>query len=240
MCDILPVCQLLIPSSWQFDLCSKVECTHHLFSTETVTSANTALMPSLPAAFWLRNQQQQLSYVGAGQTVGSGHTGATSTCANTAYPGCPVVTKHERKIYHPRGDCRITRPSRFTTKHTLAKTSDTDYQLSPTQQIVWRSETAPVVRVQSPPSYGSSSTVALRVSRNKQLFPPIPHAITLSVYRNTTQTFTVLCPALFFSRFCVLTHTRSMAAAQDTRTDDWASPWHVSPIRSPICWEHQG
>ena len=29
-----------------------------------------------------------------------------------------------------------------------------------------------------------------------------------------------------FSRFRVLTHTRSMAAARDKRTDDWASPGH--------------
>ena len=56
--------QPLIASCWQFDLFSKMELTHHLFSTETFASPNTALMPSSPAASWLRNQQQQLSYVG--------------------------------------------------------------------------------------------------------------------------------------------------------------------------------
>ena len=56
--------QPLIASCWQFDLFSKMELTHHLFSTETFASPNTALMPSSPAASWLRNQQQQLSYFG--------------------------------------------------------------------------------------------------------------------------------------------------------------------------------
>ena len=77
--------------------------------------------PSLPAAFWLR-KQQQLSCVGARQTVGSGHRGGASTSASTAHPGCPVATKHERKRHHPRGDGRITRPGRFTSNHTLSRT----------------------------------------------------------------------------------------------------------------------
>ena len=49
--------QLLIAWCWQMDLFCDVECTSHLFATVTFTSANTA-------AFWLRKQQQQLSYVG--------------------------------------------------------------------------------------------------------------------------------------------------------------------------------
>ena len=50
------------------------------------------------------------------------------------------------------------------------------------------------------------------------------------MFRTTTQTFTAICPAralsLSLSRFCVPTHTRSMAAAHDKRTDGWASPGH--------------
>ena len=33
-----------------------------------------------------------------------------------------------------------------------------------------------------------------------------------------------MCPALFLSRLSVPTHTRSMAAAKDNRTDGWLSP----------------
>ena len=154
--------QLLIAWCWQMDLFrDDVECTSHLFATVTFTSAHTALMSSTLAAFWLRKQQQQLSYVGAGQTVGSGHTRATSTSASTAYPSCPVVSKHERKRHHPRGDGRMTRLGLSTSQ--LARwpgPSDADFQLSPTQPIARRSETAPVVRVKSPPPCGSTSTVA--------------------------------------------------------------------------------
>ena len=79
----------------------------------------------------------------------------------------------------------------------------------------------------------------VRVSRKKQFFPSLPHAIILSVCCTTTRTFTVLCPALFFFRFCVLTHTRSMAAAHDKRTDDWASPEHFHRYATKIRAEIQ-
>ena len=53
-----------------------------------------------------------------------------------------------------------------------------------------------------------------RESLSKQAaFPILPTRHHLGT---TTQTFTV----------CVLTHTRSVAAAHDKRTDDWASPEH--------------
>ena len=175
-------------------------------------------MFSVLAAFWLRQQQQQLSYVGAGQTVGRVHTGATSTSVSTASPGCPVVAQLERKRHHPRGDGRMTGPGRLASNHALSRTLR--HRLSAVANTAHRlaSEVSTAVRI--------NQRRGARVSRNKQLFPSFPHATILSVCCTTKQSFTVLCPALFFSRFCVLTHTRSMAAAHDTRTDDWASPKH--------------
>ena len=69
----------------------------------------------------------------------------------------------------------------------------------------------------------------VRVSGNMQPFPSLPHAIILSVCCTTTHAFSVPFPALLVSRFCVLTHTRVMAAAHDKRTDDGASPENVHP-----------
>ena len=131
--------QLLIASCWQFDLFSKMERAHHLF---TAIFARSVLAQETAAALLCRGPPNSGKWTHRRGVDEREH--------------CPVVTKHERKRHHPRGDGRITRPGRFTSKGP----SDTDYQLSPTQPIARRSETAPVVRVKSPPSYGSTSTVA--------------------------------------------------------------------------------
>ena len=123
---------------------------------------------------------------------------------------------------------RTTRPRRFAT-HQLAP-SDTDYQLSPTQPIVRRSETAPAIRVK-PTAVRINQHSGVRVPRNKQLSPSLPHAIIVSVCCTTTQSFSAV-------RFCVLSRTRSMAALPEKRTDDWASP--IPPLRSPIRHDIQG
>ena len=162
----------------------------------------------LSAALWLRKQQQQFCHVGSGQTVGSGHIGATSSSASTAFPGCLVVVQHDRKRHHSRGNSTITRPRRFAT-YPLATTSrHRPAVVANSANIVRRSETAP-------------EHCGVRVPRNKQLLPSLPLAIILSVCYTPTSSFIVLCPALFFSR--------SMAATQDKRTDDGASPKHFHP-----------
>ena len=190
------------------DLLCDVERTSHLFATVTFTSANAA--PVFHAHSVLAQETAASAFFcRTGQTVGSGHAGGTSTCASTAYPGCPVVAQHERKRHHPRGNGRITGTGEFAT-FTLAKTFR--HRLSAVANSAFRDGT----------SFQSEVTTAVRIhqhsgvrrSRNKQLFPTI------------TQSLTVLCPALFFQKFCVLTHTRNMAAAHDKRTDDWASPTH--------------
>ena len=109
-----------------------------LSATPTLTSANTALTSSTLAAFWWRKQRQQLSNVGASQALGSGHAGAPSSAA-PACPGCPVCAQHERARHHPRSNGRTARLRRLAT-FPLARTSDTNYQLSPTQPMVQRSE----------------------------------------------------------------------------------------------------
>ena len=152
--------------------------------------------------------------------MGSGFTGATSTSASTAYPGCPVVAKHERKGHHPRGGGRTARLGRVTSNHAPARTFRLPAIANSANRAALRDGTSEVSTARINQCSGVS------VSRNKQLFPSFPNAIILSVCCTTTQTFTVLWPALFYSRFCVLTHTRSMAAAHDKRTDDWASLEH--------------
>ena len=89
--------------------------------------------------------------VGASQVVGGGHTGATSPSASRACPGSPLVAQHERRRHHTPAmaelpDIDDSPPAR------LAGPSDSDYQLSPTQSIVRRFETAPAIRVKSPQS----------------------------------------------------------------------------------------
>ena len=136
-----------------------------------------------------------------------------------------MVAQHERKRHHPQGNGRITRPRRFAT-YLLAKTSR--YRLP----VVANSANRATLRDGT--SYPSEIPAAVRVNwncgvrvpRNKQLLPSLPLAIILSVCCTTTPSFMVLCPNLFFSKLCVLTRTRSMAAPQDKRTDDWASPKH--------------
>ena len=205
--------QLLIAWCWQMDLFRDVECTSHLFATVTFTSANTALVSSTLAAFWPRKQQQQLSYVGSGQTVGSGHTGATSTNASTAYTGLPSMNERDI-ILEAVAELPDLDDSPPTTR--WPGPSDTDNQQPTTQPI------AALRDGTNCPRSLHCVTSGVRVSRNKMLFPSFPHAIILSVCCTASQTFTVVRPALFLSRFCVLTQTHSTAAAHDTRTDCWA------------------
>ena len=53
-----------------------------------------------PAAFRLRDQQQQSSEVGASQTLRSGRSGTEPTCAEPAHPGRSVGAQHDR-VRHP-------------------------------------------------------------------------------------------------------------------------------------------
>ena len=93
---------------------SEEGCISHLFATETLTSANTALMPSSPAAFWLRNQQKQLSHVGSAKSVGSGPSRVSPASASSVCPSRPLFSKHERKGRDHGGNARIARLGRST------------------------------------------------------------------------------------------------------------------------------
>ena len=165
------------------------------------------------------------------QRFGSGNSSNSSLMSGPAKPWevdtqerrrrararCPVVAQHERKRHHPRGNGRITTPARFATyplartfRHRLSAVANSATRTALRDGTSCSSEVPTAVRI--------NQHSGVRVSRSMQLFPSLPHAIILTVCCATTQTFTVLCPALFFSRFCVLTHTRSMAAPKETRT----------------------
>ena len=148
-----------------------------------------------------------------------------------------MVTKHERKGHDCGGNGRFARPGRFTT-YSLARTIRRRLPV-----ITYSANRAALRDCASCPSEVPIVRIkqhsGVRVSQNKQPFPSLPHAIISSMCRATTQTITVTCPAPLSLKtlFSVSTHTRSMAAAQDKRTDGWASPVHFSSLRSPICCE---
>ena len=152
--------QLSAAWSWQLDPLLKVDCTGYMFATETPTSVNTALS----GAFWLRNQEEQLSYVGTVKTVGSGHTGSTSTSASIAYPGCFVVTKPERKKHNPRGNGRVARPGRITSCSPV-RTINSANRAALRNSASCPSEITTAVRIKQ--------HSGVRVSRNKQLLPSL-------------------------------------------------------------------
>ena len=107
-------------------------------------------------------------------------------------------------------------------------TSDADFPLSRKQPTARRSEMSPTaVRIKQ--------HSGVRVSRNKQLFPSLPHAIILSMCRTTTQTFTVICPVLFLSS---MTNERTVEPRRDiftdTRTDMLRKSWLRSSVGSLI------
>ena len=202
-CDILPipinywsrdVGQWISSVTWR----EPVIC----FATVTFTSANAA--PVFHAHSVLAQETAASAFFcRAGQTVGSGHAGGTSTCASTAYPSCPVVAQHERKRHHPRGNGRLTGPGELAT-FTLARTFR--HRLSAVANSAFRDGT----------SFQSEVTTAVRIHQHS--------GVRRSPNHNTITHSALSSP--LFQRFCVLTHTRSMAAAHDKRTDDWASPTH--------------
>ena len=98
----------LIAWSWQLDFYREVECASHQSFAETFTSSGTALRPSSPAAFWLRNQQTHLSCVGSAKTLGNVPFRASPAGASIAYPSRPLGTKHEREGRDPGGNARTS------------------------------------------------------------------------------------------------------------------------------------
>ena len=114
--------QILIATWWSLNPPHDVQITSCLSATLTLTSASTALISSTLAAFWLREQLQQFSHVGASQVVGGGHTRATSSSAS---PACPrtLVAQHERTRHYPRGNGRVTGPGRFATNSAADETN---------------------------------------------------------------------------------------------------------------------
>ena len=111
-------------------------------SLPTLISPHTTRTLRSPAAFRLRNQQQQQSsYVGASQTLGSERSGAEPPREEIACAGRFLGTQHGRPRHRPRGSRGAPRPRRDGTRSLLVGLGRQLHQLSPTQLVVWRSET---------------------------------------------------------------------------------------------------
>ena len=126
-----------------------------------------------------------------------------------------MVTKHERKGHDCGGNFRLARPGRFTT-YSLAGTirrrlpviTDSANRAALRDCASCPSE-VPTVRIKQ--------HSGVRVSRNKQPFPSLPHAIISSMCRATTQTITVTCPApLSLKTLCPDPHAQHGSGPRQT------------------------
>ena len=176
--------QLLIEGWLPLNLPYDVQNIRCLFATLTLTSANTALMSSTLAAFWLRRQLQQFSYVGTSQASGSGHTGRRARqLLIQAALWAPGMNERDI-ILEARAelpDFDDSPPARWPGP------SDPDYHLSPTQPMVRRSEMAPAIRVKSlPPPLKVTQHCSVRVPTQTALhMSPARHHLIVTPHHDT-------------------------------------------------------
>ena len=209
-----------------------MESTSHLLATDTFTSANTALLSSL-APSWLRNQEQHFFLSGPAKPwevdTQERRRGARALLVQTAL-WSPSMNERdiilEAMAELPGSGRFATYPLANTSRHRLSAAANSGNRAALRDGTSCPSEVPTALRI--------NQHSGVRVPRNKQLFsspllsplllPPSPHVPQRAPpQRNHSQCF---CPAFFFSRFCVFARTRSLAAPQDKRADDWASPNH--------------
>ena len=156
-------------------------------------------IPCLPAAFRLRDQQQQSSDVGASQTLGSGRSGKEPTCTKPAHSGRFVGAQHDRARHPPRGPRGALRSQQHSARPMAwTGSSGTPTFANAAGSTAFRNGAAAVMGTKH---NGASASQNNRSSASYQF------SATISVCHITSPPY-------------------GMAAPRGQRTDGWASPPH--------------